>query len=129
MRQEVEIVIAHVAPDIDVLGLRREDERVERQVGLDETPVALRLQSAEHLVEREQAHVEPRGIVERGEARGRIHDELADDLLHPSRPRFAPSHDDDVVVPELESVPTRRIENRRLVLAFVTRPGDFTRHR
>ena len=51
--------VAAVAGDVDVLGLRREHERVDRQVGLQEAPVGLRRDRRQLHLARRHPQVDP----------------------------------------------------------------------
>ena len=101
--------VSAVAGDEDVFGLWAEYDVLKLRMRLKEAAVFLRL---EHLFSRPfwyRSKVKPR----------RCHvdrcffiteeDELGDDLLRPSRSRFTPACNDDVVGAEREIVPSGRV--------------------
>ena len=96
--------VAAVAADVDVLRLRREDERVDRQMRLQEAPVRLRLDHRQLHLLRRHAQVEPGRHLGDRRARPRPSKmQLRDDLLRPGRAGLGVGRDDDVVVAELRS--------------------------
>ena len=121
--------VASVATDVDVFRLRREAERVDREVGLEEAPVGLRL---------DDAAASPPWAAPAGRATGDIsatssvriavEEELGHDLLHPGRAGLGVGGDDDVVVAEREVVPDRRVEVMVVQLARLPRPLDVLVH-
>jgi len=97
--------VAAVAPDVDVLGVRREHESIHRQVGLDEPAVLLRLECCELYLLGRDAQVEPGREPRDIDALLTIEDELSYDLLDPGRPRLGVGGDHHVIRPEAEFVP------------------------
>lgn len=92
-----------------VFRLWVEDEIFEGQVRFDETAVLLRFQHPDYRLQRNGTEVEPGRCRVNGSFFGALEDELRDDLLHPSRTRFAPAGDDDVVRAESEVIPSCRV--------------------
>ena len=114
-----------VPPNVKVLGLRREHERIERQMGLDEAAMGLGPDPVHHGLERWKHHVEPRRHFRDRQVFLAIEDHLADDLLHPGRAGFRPGTDDDVVVTKLEIVPYPRVEESIVDFPRLRRPCDL----
>jgi len=90
----------------DIFCLRAEDKVLKGQVRFDEAAVLLRFQHPNHGFQGNGTEVEPGRCYIDGSFFGALEHELRDDLLHPSRSRFAPAGDDDVVRSELEVVPS-----------------------
>ena len=89
---------------------------VERRVGLDPATMRLRIKQAEDLVVRADEHVQPRRQGADGYAEHRaIQDEGSDDVLHPRRAALRRCRNDDVVVPEPESLPAGTISEEAVI--------------
>ena len=77
--------VAAVTRKKDVLCLGRHPQRIGGKMRLDETPMLLRPEHLEDVVERDEAHVEPGREIHGGNAFGAIEYELGHDLLRPRR--------------------------------------------
>ena len=112
--------------DVEVLRLRREDERVDRQVRLEEPPVRLRL-DAPAASPPSAARADRATATSPRPSRSAVavEQQLRDDLLHPGRARLGVGRDDDVVVAESKIVPDRRVEV--VVVELARLPGPFGR--
>ncbi len=131
----VDVVVVHaphhvaaVAPDVEVFRLRREHERVHREMRLQEAAMRLRLDGGQLLRLRRHAQVEPRRHLRHLEILATVEQELGDDLLGPGRARLGVGGDDDVVVAEAEVVPDGGVEVVVVQLARLLRPLDRWRH-
>jgi len=124
----IRMVIVHtpdhipaVARDIDVFRFGRINQRIERQMRLDESAVRLRREHGQFDVLGRYAQVQPGRHLRDLQTRIAVENQLCDDLLHPGRAGFCIGRDDDVVVPKGKIVPDRRIE--MMIMQF----SDFDR--
>jgi hypothetical protein len=103
--------VAGVPAHDDVLNLRVDRNPVEREVGLQEAPMGLRLDAIEHLVAGARAHVEPRRDLGHTPRKVAVReDQVRDDRLHPRGPRLVRGGDDHVALAGLVAVPAGALE-------------------
>ena len=115
--------VAAVAAHIDVFGPWREHQRVDRQVGLDEAPIGLRLQHVQLHRRRRHAQVQPRRKRVGDDVLVTLEDQLPDDLLGPGGARLGVAGDHHVVVTKGELVPDGGIHVVVRQLARLARHG------
>src|SRR5579864_8075274 len=117
--------VAPVAPDVQILRLGREHQRVKWQVRLDEPTVGLGFERCKLYVSRRYAQVDPwREFADVDRFIAAEH-ELSDDLLCPRRSGLCICPDHDVVVAELEIVPDPGIHVMVLYFARLARLADL----
>ena len=116
--------VAAVPADEDVFELGVVGQAVERQMGLDEPAMPLRLQHRNHFVEWRRAGVEPWAHLPRRLWEGLVREQQAgDDRLGPCRARFQRRGDDDVVGARPERIPPRAVE-----MVVLIGPDTFWQH-
>jgi hypothetical protein len=92
--------VARVAADIDVFGLRADNEGVDREMSLQRSAMTLRFRHRHSFPRRHEPEVDPRRHLPAEHIGIAVEDQLSDDLLSQGRTEFRPRADDDVVVAE-----------------------------